>query len=70
MSGIETSLYLVAVALSTFCTALTTRRGPALTFFTGFLIIQSVTFLCELLIAHPATPLKATGTAQAAATPT
>ena len=58
MSGIETSLYLVAVALSTFCTALTTRRGPALTYFTGFLIIQSVTFLCELLIAHPATPLK------------
>jgi len=59
MSGIETSLYLVAVALSTFCTALTTRRGPALTYFTGFLIIQSVTFLCELLIAHPATPFKA-----------
>ena len=61
MSGLETSLYLVAVSLSTFCTALTTRarRGGALSFFTGFLIIQSAVFLCELLIAHPATPLKA-----------
>lgn len=60
MSGIETSLYLIAVSLSTFCTALTTRarRGAALRYFTGFLVIQSVTFLCELLIAHPATPLK------------
>lgn len=60
MSGIETSLYLIAVSLSTFCTALTTRarHGGALTYFTGFLVIQSVAFLCELLIAHPATPLK------------
>jgi AraC-like DNA-binding protein len=56
----ETSLYLVAVALCIFCTALSSRarRGRPMTFFTGFLLIQSATFLCELLMAHPATPLK------------
>jgi AraC-like DNA-binding protein len=60
MTGIQTSLYLVAVALCIFCTGLTTRvRGRPLTFFTGFLVIQSATFLFELLIAHPATPYKA-----------
>jgi AraC-like DNA-binding protein len=59
MSGIQTSLYLVAITLCMFCTGLAGRlRGRPLTFFTGFLIIQSVTFLCELLIAHPASPLK------------
>ena len=61
MSALHTSLYLVAVTLCLFSTGLTTRaaRGRPLTFFTGFLLIQSVTFLCELLIAHPATPFKA-----------
>ena len=61
MTGIQTSLYLVAVALCIFCTGLTTRasRGAPLTYFTGFLVIQSATFLFELLISHPATPLKA-----------
>jgi AraC-like DNA-binding protein len=60
MSSIQTSLYLVAVALCIFCTALTSRaaRGKPLTFFTAFLVTQSATFLFELLIAHPATPLK------------
>lgn len=59
MSGIQTSLYLVAVTLCMFCTGLTTRlRGRPFTFFTAFLVIQSTTFLCELLMAHPATPLK------------
>lgn len=59
MSGIQTSLYLVAVALCVFCTGLTARsRGRPLTYFTVFLIIQSATFLCELLMAHPASPLK------------
>lgn len=59
MSGVQTSLYLVAVALCVFCTGLTSRmRGRPLRFFTAFLIIQSGTFLCELLMAHPATPLK------------
>jgi AraC-like DNA-binding protein len=56
---IQTSLYLVAVALCVFCTGLTSRlRGRPLTWFTVFLVIQSGTFLCELLMAHPATPLK------------
>jgi len=59
VSAIETSLYLVAVALCIFCTGLTARlRGRPLQYFTAFLIIQSGTFLCELLMAHPATPLK------------
>ena len=60
MTGMQTSLYLVAVAVCVFCTGLTTRaaRGP-LKFFTAFLVIQSITFTCELLMAHPSTPLKA-----------
>jgi AraC-like DNA-binding protein len=61
MSAIQTSLYLVAVALCVFSTGLTSRTaegGRRLTFFTGYLAIQSVAFTCELLIAHPATPLK------------
>jgi AraC-like DNA-binding protein len=57
MIDIQTSLYLVAVALCVFCTGLVTRRKP-MTYFTGFLVIQSATFLFELLMAHPATPLK------------
>lgn len=61
MSALSTSLYLLAVALCLFSTGLTTRaaRGQPYRFFTLFLLIQSVVFLCELLIAHPATPYKA-----------
>jgi AraC-like DNA-binding protein len=62
MSIIQTSLYLIAVALCIFSTGLTTRRtgrGAPLRFFTWYLVIQSAAFLFELLIAHPATPLKA-----------
>jgi len=61
MSTIQTSLYLIAAALCVFSTGLTTRAGRAkpLTFFTGFLLIQSVAFALELLMAHPSTPLKA-----------
>ncbi|HUQ09326.1 MAG TPA: AraC family transcriptional regulator [Steroidobacteraceae bacterium] len=56
---VQTSLYLIAVALCVFCTGLTNRlSGRPLTWFTAFLVIQSGTFLCELLMAHPATPLK------------
>jgi AraC-like DNA-binding protein len=61
MSAIQTSLYLVAVALCIFSTGLTTRRrgqGRQFTFFTGYLVIQSAAFAFELLMAHPATPLK------------
>lgn len=63
MSGIQTSLYLIAVALCAFSTGLTTRRvaGRPLRYFTAFLVVQSLAFLCELWIAHPATPYKAVG---------
>ena len=61
MSTIQAALYLIAVALCIFSTALTTRaaRGKPLGYFTGYLLIQSAAFVFELLIAHPATPLKA-----------
>jgi len=60
MSG-TTSLYLIAIALCIFSTGLTTRRvaGRSLRYFTAFLVVQSFAFLCELWIAHPATPYKA-----------
>jgi len=60
MSGLQSSLYLFAAALCVFSTALTTRKAVAgpLRFFTWFLVIQSVAFVCELLISHPATPYK------------
>jgi len=61
VSALQTSLYLVAVALCIFSTGLTTRRvgrGMPLRYFTGYLVIQSAAFAFELLIAHPATPLK------------
>src|ERR1043165_4607599 len=60
MGGV-TSLYLIAIALCAFCTGLTTRRvaGRSLRYFTAFLVVQSLSFACELWIAHPATPFKA-----------
>jgi len=63
MSGIQTSLYLIAIALCVFSTALTTRRvaGRSLRYFTAFLVVESLSFACELWIAHPATPYKAVG---------
>jgi AraC-like DNA-binding protein len=62
MSG-TTSLYLIAIALCVFSTGLTTRRvaGRSLRYFTAFLVVQSLSFLCELWIAHPATSYKAVG---------
>jgi AraC-like DNA-binding protein len=62
MNTLQVALYLVAVALCLFSTALTTRRterGRPLAFFTWYLLIQSAAFVFELLIAHPAAPLKA-----------
>ena len=61
MSGIQIYLYLVAIALCVFSTGLTTRRGAGrpLRYFTAFLVVQSLSFLCELWIAHPATQYKA-----------
>jgi AraC-like DNA-binding protein len=63
MSAIQTSLYLVAIALCVFSTGLTTRRvaGRPLRHFAAFLVAQSFVFLCELWIAHPVTPYKALG---------
>jgi AraC-like DNA-binding protein len=61
VSSIQITLYLIAVALCIFSTGLTTRRtgrGAPLRFFTWYLVIQSAAFAFELLIAHPATPLK------------
>jgi AraC-like DNA-binding protein len=61
VSSIQTTLYLIAVALCVFSTGITTRRagrGMPLRFFTWYLFIQSAAFVCELLIAHPSTPLK------------
>ncbi|MEJ0086996.1 MAG: helix-turn-helix domain-containing protein [Pseudomonadota bacterium] len=61
MSTLPAALYLIAVALCIFSTALTTREAAPrqrLTFFTWYLLIQSAAFVFELLIAHPATPLK------------
>ena len=61
MSTIQAALYLVAVALCMFSTALTTRqatRQQPLRFFTWYLAIQSAAFVFELLIAHPSTPMK------------
>ena len=61
MGAMQTSLYLIAVALCIFSTGLTTRkasRGAPLTFFTLYLVIQSAAFAFELLISHQATPLK------------
>lgn len=65
MSAIQTSLYFVAVALCLFSTGLfsarpgaQSRRGRPLRFFTAFLLIQSAVFAFELLMAHPAMPLK------------
>ena len=61
MNTLQVALYLIAVALCLFSTALTTRRaerGRPLTFFTGYLLIQSAAFVFELLIAHPAAPFK------------
>ena len=48
MSSMQTSLYLIAVALCIFSTGLTTRRagrGAPLTFFTVYLVIQSAAFV-------------------------
>src|SRR3954469_10803455 len=61
MSAVQFSLYLVAITLCVFSTALTTRgaAGKPLRWFTAFLGVQSFAFLCELWMAHPATPYKA-----------
>lgn len=61
VTSLQTTLYLIAVALCIFSTGMTTRRAGRrmpLRFFTCYLFIQSAAFIFELLIAHPSTPLK------------
>src|SRR4051812_16308920 len=61
MSAVQISLYLVAIALCMFSTALTTRgaAGRPLRYFTAFFPLQSFAFLCELWMAHASPPHKA-----------
>ena len=47
-----------AVHFSTGLTTRKTARGGPLTSSTAYLVIQSAAFVFELLISHPATPLK------------
>lgn len=62
MNGFETSLYSAAFALCAFSAGLVRgkARGRARGefYFTVFLVIEALGFGCELLMAHPATPLK------------
>jgi len=62
MNGVETSLYSAAFALCVFSAGLMRSKAEArvrgMTCFTAFLTIEALSFVCELLMAHPATPLK------------
>lgn len=62
MNGVETSLYSAALALCVFSAGLVrhrpAERGRSPVYFTAFLAIEALSFACELLMAHPATPLK------------
>lgn len=62
MNGVETSLYSAAFALCVFSVGLVRSKAEArargTTYFTAFLTIEALSFVCELLMAHPATPLK------------
>ncbi len=63
MNGIQSSLYTVAIALCVFSMGLLKdkkiRTSAPSVYFTGFLIIEALCFVFEVLMAHPATPLKA-----------
>ncbi len=62
MNGVETSLYSAAFALCVFSAGLVhgkeRQRERRQVYFTAFLAIEALSFGCELLMAHPATPLK------------
>jgi AraC-like DNA-binding protein len=62
MNGVETSLYSVASALCVFSAGLLRGRAGVRSkgeiYFTAFLVIEALSFICEVLMAHPATPLK------------
>lgn len=60
MSGIQSSLYSAAIALCLFSAGLLReRRGRPFAWFTTFLLIATLGFVFELLMVHPAMPLKA-----------
>jgi AraC-like DNA-binding protein len=63
MNSIQSSLYAVAIALCLFSTGILSgkksRTGKPLAYFTSFLIIETLAFVFELLMAHPVVPLKA-----------
>ncbi len=62
MNNVQSSLYTVAIALCLFSTGILqgtkNRPGRSFAFFTGFLVIETLGFVLELLMVHPATPLK------------
>lgn len=63
MYGIQSSLYTVAVALCVFSTGILrekqSRTGRPFAWFTSFLFVATLGFAFELLMIHPAVPLKA-----------
>ena len=63
MGGIQSSLFTVAIALCAFSTGILsgkrTRTGQPFTYFTTFLIIETLCFVFELLMVLPSSPLKA-----------
>ena len=62
MNGVQSSLYTVAIALCMFSAGILrgekARTGRMFDWFTTFLIIEGVGFIFELLMVHPAVPLK------------
>lgn len=62
MNGLQSSLYTAAIALCVFSAGLLRdrqgRAGRSFAWFTLFLLIATLGFVFELLMVHPATPLK------------
>lgn len=60
MTGIQSSLYTAAIALCAFSVGLLRdRQGRTFSWFTVFLSVATLGFVFELLMVHPAAPLKA-----------
>ena len=60
MTGIQSSLYTAAIALCAFSVGLLRdRQGRTFAWFTLFLSVATLGFVFELLMVHPAAPLKA-----------
>lgn len=62
MNSVQSSLYTAAFTLCLFSAGILggkkSRLGTPFTYFTIFLVIESVGFVLELLMSHPAAPLK------------